>query len=141
MGDIALARYAAEETMSDYQLIRLSPEYRRVRARDTEGLHHQSRRWLEQELAKHEPARTVIVTHHAPSLRSIPSRHAGDLLNAAFASDLGPLILASRVPLWIHGHTHCCVDYRVGETRVLSNQRGYPDELLAEFDPQLVVEV
>jgi hypothetical protein len=63
------------------------------------------------------------------------------VLNGAFVSDIETFIASSRVPLWIHGHTHYCVDYTVGETRVLSNQRGYPDELLPGFEPGFVVEV
>jgi hypothetical protein len=45
-----------------------------------------------------------------------------------------------RVPLWIHGHTHYCVDYEVAGTRVVSNQRGYPDQETG-FDPALVVDI
>jgi hypothetical protein len=41
----------------------------------------------------------------------------------------------------IHGHTHHNVDYRIGGTRVLTNQRGYPDQLCKGFDPNLVVEL
>jgi hypothetical protein len=33
------------------------------------------------------------------------------------------------------------VDYRIGATRVLSNQRGYPDEPANGFDPALVVDL
>ena len=28
--------------------------------------------------------------------------------------------------LWIYGHTHECHDEHVGNTRIISNQRGYP---------------
>jgi predicted phosphodiesterase len=31
--------------------------------------------------------------------------------------------------------------YVIGSTRVLTNQRGYPDQLCKDFDPSLVVEV
>ena len=31
--------------------------------------------------------------------------------------------------------------YVIGSTRVLTNQRGYPDQLCKNFDPSLVVEV
>jgi hypothetical protein len=51
------------------------------------------------------------------------------------------LVEKSRVPLWIHGHTHYNVDYVIGSTRVLTNQRGYPDQFCKGFDPSLVVEV
>jgi Icc-related predicted phosphoesterase len=88
-----------------------------------------------------DPARTIIVTHHAPNAKSIPPDHEGSLLNAAFVSNLDTLVEQSGVPLWIHGHTHHNVDYRIGSTRVLSNQRGYPDQLTPGFDSGMVVEL
>jgi Icc-related predicted phosphoesterase len=96
---------------------------------------------LKSQLDKNARETTVIVTHHAPSSRSIPSQHAGDIISAAFASDLEPLVRASRVPLWIHGHTHHNVDYKIGATRIYSNQRGYPDERLARFEPEKIIEI
>ena len=47
----------------------------------------------------------------------------------------------SRVPLWIHGHTHHNVDYKIGATRIYSNQRGYPEERLAGFAPEKIIEI
>ena len=43
--------------------------------------------------------------------------------------------------LWIHGHTHFNVDYKIGQTRVVTNQRGYVDTPNETFDPSLVLEV
>lgn len=46
--------------------------------------------------------------------------------------------------LWIHGHVHAKQDYRVGDTRVIANPRGYPDRRgpggreNPHFDPALV---
>ena len=135
------AMRVAEDIMSDYQVIQTGTDRHRLRPEDTARLHAESVAWLKRELANRDPARTLVVTHHAPSRRSIPPQHAGSALNAAFASDLDALVESSRVPLWIHGHTHHNVDYVIGSTRVLSNQRGYPDERLPGFDPGLVVEV
>jgi hypothetical protein len=45
------------------------------------------------------------------------------------------------IPLWIHGHTHHNVDYHLGVTRALTNQRGYPQEICAGFDPGMVIEI
>ena len=112
-----------------------------MRAEDTAESHADSVAWLKRELRARDPARTIVVTHHAPSARSIPPFYAGSPLNAAFASGLDALVAGSRVPLWIHGHTHYNVDYMIGETRVLTNQRGYPDEPAAGFNPELVVEL
>ena len=137
----AAAMQTAEGFMSDYHIIRFNPEHRLLRARDTVRLHSESVAWLRAALAKCERSRTVVVTHHAPSSRSEASYHADSPLKSAFASNLDSLIKQSGVPLWIHGHTHYNVDYVIGSTRVLSNQRGYPDQLCEGFNPSLVVEI
>jgi Icc-related predicted phosphoesterase len=92
-------------------------------------------------LARCNPARTIVVTHHAPSARSEAPFHKNSPLRAAFASELDELVATSGVPLWIHGHTHYNANYAIGSTRVLTNQRGYPDEPCTGFDPGLIVEV
>jgi len=104
--------------------------------------HKASRAWLEERLAEPFAGPTVVVTHHAPSARSVPGRYAGDLLSAAYASDLEALIGRYQPRLWIHGHTHTSYDYRIAATRILCNPRGYfPQALNPDFDPALVVEV
>jgi predicted phosphohydrolase len=135
------AMQAAEGIMSDYSVIRFSSENRPLRARDTFAIHTRSVAWLQQELTRHDRTRTIIVTHHAPSLRCEPIFYAKSPLSAAFASNLDDLVGDSRVPLWLHGHTHYNVDYKLGATRVLTNQRGYPQEHCEGFDPGLIVEV
>jgi Icc-related predicted phosphoesterase len=135
------AMRVAEQIMSDYFRIEVRSHNRLLRAADTVRLHAESLAWLKGALAKHSPERCIIVTHHAPSPLSIPPFHAGSPLNAAFASDLEELVENSQVPLWIHGHTHYNVDYKIGSTRVFTNQRGYPDEVAAGFDPGRVVEI
>ena len=140
-GDVLEAQAVADYGMSDFRLIRVSPEFRRLRARDTARYHAASVAWLKTALEQSNPARTVVVTHHAPSPRSIPPYHLGSALNAAFVSDLDSVVAASGVPLWIHGHTHHCVDYTIAETRVISNQRGYPDGPVSGFAPDLVIDI
>jgi hypothetical protein len=48
-------------------------------------------------------------------------------------------VIESRAALWIHGHVHTAQDYRLGETRVLCNPRGYPVENNTGFQGGLVV--
>jgi predicted phosphodiesterase len=140
-GDVKTAMEEAGRGMSDYDLIEASGENRLLQPGDTARFHAASVAWLKSELSRRDPARTIVVTHHAPSPRSIPPFYEGSILNGAFASNLDALVESARVPLWIHGHTHYNVDYRLGATRVLSNQRGYPDRVAEGFDPGLVVEV
>ncbi len=135
----AEAMEASGDCMNDFKLIRTQSG--RLHPRDTVKYHQDSVAWLKSQLKQSNPAKTVIITHHAPSKKSFPARHAGDILNSAFASDLNTLITKCRVPLWVHGHTHHCVDYKIGQTRIYSNQRGYPGEYEVDFDGQATVDI
>ena len=140
-GDPVAAMRMAEHNMSDYHIIRFNPEHRPLQPQDTVRLHEESVAWLRGQLARCNPARTVVVTHHAPSARAEAPCHANSPLKPAFSSNLDSLIEGSGVPLWIYGHTHFNADFRAGKTRVLTNQRGYPDERCVGFKAGLVVEV
>ena len=133
--DAREAMLFANQEMNDFWLIKKPADNKLFSAEGSAKRHAASVRWLTRRMGSHDPARTIVVTHHAPSRRSISSQYAGDMLSAAFASDLDSLIKASRIPLWIHGHTHYNVDYQIGATRIYSNQRGYPHELARGFDP------
>ncbi|MEO8346147.1 MAG: metallophosphoesterase [Betaproteobacteria bacterium] len=100
--------------------------------------------WLESNLAAPYAGPTVVITHHAPSRKSIHPRFANSLLNACFVSDAERLIDGSRAQLWIHGHTHDSFDYVLNGTRVVCNPRGYAKDGLNEnprFDANFSVEV
>lgn len=107
---------------------------------DALALHRQSRAWLEAELAAGFEGATVVVSHHAPSHRSVPGQYQRDLLSAAYASNLDTLLKSGGASLWVHGHMHASRDYMAGHTRVICNPRGYwPFELNKGFDAGLVV--
>lgn len=87
---------------------------------------------------------TVVITHHAPSLRSIHPRFEASPLNACFVSDAEHLMGIDRVRLWIHGHMHDRSDYRIRGTRVICNPRGYRKDGIDEnpdFRADLVVDL
>lgn len=88
----------------------------------------------------------VVVTHQAPSFRSVSERFAGSFTNRFFVSPMDELIVAARPALWIHGHMHGSFDYVLGETRVVCNPKGYTFEdgtieNADGFEPGKVVEV
>jgi predicted phosphodiesterase len=113
---------------------------------DTIAIHRNSRDWIGARLAEGHEGPSVVVTHHAPHRGSLAPQYAEDPVSAAFVSDLEPLILETRPDLWIHGHTHTPFDYRVGETRVVCNPRGYTRKPNGhkenpDFSPGFTVEV
>jgi Calcineurin-like phosphoesterase len=87
-------------------------------------LHRRSLLWLENELAEPFSGKTVVVTHHAPSDLSWRER-PNELKKLAYCNSLDSLILQHKISAWFHGHIHSPNDYMLGETRVLSNPRGY----------------
>ena len=133
-----LVMQAVKEGMNDFRLIRRDGvTFTPAMAADK---HYMSRRWLEQVLAQEFDGPTVVVTHHAPSYKS--TRYGGSLLDCGFASNLDDLILDFAPQLWIHGHMHDSLDYKIGETRIICNPRGYVGHKINYyFDPSLVVEV
>jgi predicted phosphodiesterase len=131
----------AERLINDYRIIHFGAEERVLSPQDTVRIHAESVAWLKSEFVRHDPARTIVVTHHAPSPRSEATGYANGPLSASFVSDLTSLVEQSGIPLWIHGHTHHNVDYQLGVTRVLTNQRGYPQEVCAGFNPEMVIEI
>jgi predicted phosphodiesterase len=139
----AEAMTAAGLWLNDFRQIKntLGQTRRFLNPEDALELHAECRTWLANHLAAPWNGPSVVVTHHAPSRSSVPRQHLNNVLSAAFTSDLEQLITEKAPDLWIHGHTHHCVDYRVGKTRVVSNQRGYPHEPVGGFTPGFVVDL
>jgi predicted MPP superfamily phosphohydrolase len=140
-GNPVIAGFDAERMLADYNLIRVSPAFRKLKAVDTVALHRRSKAWLNAELPRSDLP-TVVVTHHAPATASIAEQYKSDnSLNPAFVSDMGDFVAGSGARYWIHGHTHSRFDYTLGTTRVLCNPRGYAHEPGLEFDPSFTVEI
>lgn len=99
--------------------------------------------WLESALAAGDPARTVVVTHHAPHSYSVEVRYINDLVTGAYCSDLTRLM--GRCKYWIHGHMHASSRYHVNGTEVIANPRGYSrwdgSNENSFFEPNLVIEI
>ncbi|RYD75746.1 MAG: phosphoesterase [Verrucomicrobiaceae bacterium] len=139
-GDWQAAVAEANSVMNDYKRIRHSGRgYRRLSARDTRLLHIGSLEVMREFFTSHEPRHSVVVTHHAPSIRSLPEPRRTELVSCAYASHLDHFIEEHQPQLWIHGHIHHSQDYYIGATRVVANPRAYPDEPNCDFIPDLVL--
>ncbi|MGO7904201.1 metallophosphoesterase [Rhizobium leguminosarum] len=137
----SLAMAAAENGMNDYRRIKYSTTpFERFRPIHAFRRHVETRDFIFSELRKRIGQKTVVVSHHAPSSRSILPAYRDDPLTPCYASDLEDLILETLPTVWVHGHVHHRNDYRISDTRVVSNPRGYPGEKTG-FDPALVIEV
>lgn len=132
-----LAAETARRGMNDHRYIKWTKEpYQRFLPSHATKMHEASIRYLDTNVKPGD----VVVTHHAPSERSVAPKYAGQLLNHAYFSALDAEIEAWKPALWVHGHVHTSFDYQIGNTRVLCNPHGYPGEN-PDLDPALVVAV
>lgn len=69
---------------------------------------------------------SILMTHFAMSGKSTPQRYQRDMLAAYFASNHENYFLDFN--FHIHGHIHDASDYIVGDTHVICNPVGLPDE-------------
>lgn len=94
---------------------------------DTKRFHKDAVSWLKHKISEETRIgrECVVVTHHAPSWRSISPSMRHHPLNSAYATDMDSLIMSAAPILWVHGHTHVSNDYTIGATRVVSNPYGY----------------
>ncbi len=123
--------HRASMWMPDYSWIRrqVGTQSEVITPQLSEQRHDVSLAWLKRELEVAHDGSTVVVTHHFPHKNSCSPKFSNDQMTAAFGSKL-EMSLLQRTNLWIHGHTHSSVNYRLGDSksyvRVICNPRGTP---------------
>lgn len=130
-----------QSKMNDYKKIRRDPSYSKLRTIDTFHIHNKTMNWLEKSLEESTSKTNIVVTHHAPSIKSIPQKYFEDPVSAAYASNLEDTILKHQPDFWIHGHIHEPKNYTIGETQIICNPHGYLDEAYNGYEKELIIEV
>jgi len=132
----------AKEGMNDYRAITQFNAVKNVYHKMTPDRlleeHMKTKEYFKMMLELNRDKQFVVITHMAPSFKSVNEKYRYDThLNGAYASELSELILDNpNIHTWVHGHMHDPVSYYIGETRVVSNPRGYVGyEDTDHFDP------
>lgn len=73
-GDPKFAGYKCQKIMNDFKVIRRDPSYSRLRTIDAAMIHKSTLNWLAQSLEQSSSSKNVVITHHAPSKRSLPEK-------------------------------------------------------------------
>lgn len=129
--DPDVMKFIAQRYLNDHRAIRKGdgsvflPE-------DACEIHVECIQELTGKLEGRDNSKTVVVTHHMPSYQAVDPQYKGDetslALNGAFTSDLDDFIIKHRPAFWFFGHTHTSFEGKVGDTLLVCNPLGYPQE-------------
>ncbi|MNU26795.1 3',5'-cyclic adenosine monophosphate phosphodiesterase CpdA [compost metagenome] len=141
LGEARTYGMICQEKMNDYKKITYGASYSRLRSIDTFKIHNRSLNWLKDSLSQSLTHKNIVITHHAPSPKSLPEIFAKDSVSAAYASDLEPLIETYKPAYWIHGHIHTPCRYIIGQTEIICNPHGYIDQPDNGFERKMTIEI
>jgi Icc-related predicted phosphoesterase len=143
----SLTMYHIKNMLNDYKVIQfhdpVKDVYHKLPPAVTFKSHVKTMQYFREMLSIHRDKPFVVITHHAPSFMSVDEKYKHDgIMNGGYASDLSEDILDNEnIKVWVHGHMHDPVDYKIGETRILSNPRGYVPYEGDQFLPGFYFEV
>lgn len=138
------AMHASKDKVSDFEFISIDRvKSRKFHPTDAVELHTQSKRFIEEMCRIPFDGETVIVTHFAPSFKSMDLIWETRLgaIKHYFASNDDNVVGYSGAKYWLHGHIHSSKDYMLGDTRVICNPRGNAVWGNKDFNPNLILEV
>jgi predicted phosphohydrolase len=117
-------QWQIEKSINDFRMIRYNKF--RFSAELFNQLHEEAYHFIEQEITKEHPGKTVVVTHHVPTFMNYPEIYKGDALSEAFTVEVFDFIEQSGINYWIYGHHHTNTPaFKIGTTQLLTNQLGY----------------
>ena len=119
--------------INDYQLILQNDQYP-ITPEFTNQLHQNAIDFLKSNQYD------IVVTHHAPSFQSCCESKTNPI-SEAYATELEHIIFEKQPNIWVHGHVHQFNQYQIGDTLIISNCKGYPDENSTGFEPLLEIEI
>ena len=117
------AMYYVGQGMNDFKRIR-ARGYSKFTTQDALNEHLRYTAKLKETLLN-ETRKQVVISHHAPSFKSIPDQYKDSVLSPGYASDLENLINDMNIDLWVHGHVHEKFDYTIGNTNIVCRPSGY----------------
>lgn len=111
-------------SLSDFQVIKENGNLFTIQKFNQ--LYEDSLAFVKSELTSNKNNKTVVVSHHVPTLFNYPEKYKDSDINNAFAVELYDFIDKNRPDFWVFGHHHVNIDdFEIGKTKLLTNQLGY----------------
>lgn len=85
---------------------------------------NESVNFIEKELSERNSNEKIVITHWPPSEKSLHQKYKNNPYNPYFInSGLDKLFVKPKY--WLHGHTHDAFNYKILNTKIVCNPRGY----------------
>ncbi|MBI6724823.1 metallophosphoesterase [Pseudomonas viridiflava] len=112
-------------------------------AADSTHLHDRMLSYIGYQLAESRRLglNAAVITHYAPSLKSVAARYLASKVNGAFFTELTDFIELHQPAFWFHGHLHDESRYNIDQCNVICNPSGGAVHENRGFRPGLVVEI
>jgi predicted phosphodiesterase len=95
-------------------------------------------------LAESDPSKCVVITHFPPTKYLRHPKFTIDKITSYFTADCADVIDNYQPAYWFYGHNHWSSTTRRGNTILISNQLGYPNErwnIGDDFNPNLMIDI
>lgn len=138
-------KWYATRSINDYRFgkIEENGKLRPITPDDCETMFNETLQYIKTIVERFSDKTIVVITHHAPSGKSVSDKFSQDNSTPCYASNLEDFILDhSNIKLWCHGHIHSASDYNIGNCRIICNPRGYAKyKEQTGFDENLVIDL
>lgn len=134
-----LGKMLLQQRMNDFRQITYNG--RRFTPTDATEIHREELKSIISSLQlvanKAPNLKRIVVTHHAPTFKSVPEHFKNDPINTGYATNLEHIFNNPWAPhYWIHGHMHTPVNIEIPDlndpsitgSQILANPLGYPDQ-------------
>lgn len=127
-------------TLNDFNHIKIGKE--KIMPYDMIEAHNKSVAFIDSSLGEvKDGEKSIVVTHHAPSPKSIALRFMNSKGNSCFAANAEWLFIKHRIDCWCHGHVHDLFDYQLGDSNIFCQPLGYPFEGHLSMEPKIFKEI
>ena len=110
--------------MADFHWIQSNGK--KINVDDYNRLHDECRAFILNVVNPAREIKTLVVSHHLPTILNYTEKYRFSELNSAFVTELFDEIEESNVNYWIFGHSHEVVpNFTIGKTVLTTNQLGY----------------
>lgn len=136
------AMYIARRGISDFSLIK-TRNGDQFTPQEASNRFRQSCEYLEKTLADCSPEKSVVVTHFPPGMDTRNMNFKIDPITAYFQANVDHIVDKFQPAAWFYGHNHYSSDLYRGQTRLVSNQLGYPSETgrIPQYEPAKIIEL